>query len=210
MLPAAKPRLADVPSPTDVLSPTAAPPRPNQREHILDVALGLIAAHGTAKMSMRMLAKDCGLNVAAIYHYFESKDALVAAVVDERQYGTRLAEIPEIDPALPAPDRLELMFREVWVGALAEEPVWRVLMGEGVRGEPVVLPVGKGLLDVIGPGIAQWLEQSIPEIDHPDAVAQMLLGQLFSGFLRHIFEPDLDTELIRRDATAALRAIVFR
>lgn len=192
------------------MSPTAAPPRTNQREHILDVALGLIAAHGTAKMSMRMLAKECGLNVAAIYHYFESKDALVAAVVDERQYGTRLAEIPEIDGSLPAPDRLELMFREVWEGALAEEPVWRVLMGEGVRGEPVVLPVGKGLLDVIGPGIAQWLKLTIPEIDQPDAVAQMLLGQLFVGFLRHIFEPDLDTELIRRDATAALRAIVFR
>lgn len=194
------------------MSPAAAgstATRPNQREHILDVALGLIASHGAAKMSMRLLAKECGLNVAAIYHYFESKDALVAAVVDERQYGARLADIPELDPSLPATDRLELMFREIWEGALAEEPVWRVLLGEGLRGEPAVVPVGKDLLDVIGPGLAEWLRLSIPEVDQPDAVAQMLLGQLFAGFLRHIFEPGLDTETIRREATVALRAVVF-
>lgn len=191
------------------MSPTATATRPNQREHILDVALGLIATHGAAAMSMRMLAKECGLNVAAIYHYFDSKDALVAAVVDERQYGARLAEVPEIDPSLPAPDRLELMFREIWEGALAEEPVWRVLLGEGLRGESMVLPVGKELLDVIGPGLTEWLKASLPEAAEPDAVAQMLIGQLFAGFLRHIFEPDLDTEVIRRRATIALSAVVF-
>jgi len=194
------------------LSPSAAgatATRPNQREHILDVALGLIATHGAAAMSMRMLARECGLNVAAIYHYFDSKDALVAAVVDERQYGARLAEIPEIDPALPASDRLTLMFQEIWVGALTEEPVWRVLLGEGLRGEQSVLPVGKDLLDVIGPGLTEWLRISLPEAPDPDAVAQMLIGQLFSGFLRHIFEPDLDTEVIRAQATAALLAVVL-
>lgn len=175
----------------------------------MDVALGLIASNGASGMSMRMLAKDCGLNVAAIYHYFDSKDALVAAVVDERQYGARLAEIPEIDPSLPAPDRLERMFREIWEGALAEEPVWRVLLGEGLRGEAMVLPVGKDLLDVIGPGLTEWLRISLPEANEPEAVAQMLIGQLFAGFLRHIFEPDLDTEVIREQATVALVAIVF-
>ncbi len=175
----------------------------------MDVALGLIASNGASGMSMRMLAKDCGLNVAAIYHYFDSKDALVAAVVDERQYGARLAEIPEIDPSLPAPDRLERMFREIWEGALAEEPVWRVLLGEGLRGEAMVLPVGKDLLDVIGPGLTEWLKIALPEASEPEAVAQMLIGQLFAGFLRHIFEPDLDTEIIRRQATVALTAVVL-
>ena len=183
--------------------------RPNQREHILDVALTLIAKHGASAMSMRRLAKDCGLNVAAIYHYFDSKDALVAAVVDERQYGARLAEVPEIDASLSPADRLEAMFREIWEGALAEEPVWRVLLGEGLRGEPAVVPVGKDLLDVIGPGLTEWLRLSLPEVPEPDAVAQMLIGQLFAGFLRHIFEPGLDTEVIRARATAALRVVVF-
>ena len=87
----------------------AATVRPNQREHILDVALRLMSEHGSAKTSMRMLAKECGLNVAAIYHYFESKDALLAAVIDERQYGAHLAEIPEIPPSMPAGELLGLI-----------------------------------------------------------------------------------------------------
>ncbi|MFN8053215.1 MAG: TetR/AcrR family transcriptional regulator [Acidimicrobiales bacterium] len=183
--------------------------RPNQRERILDVALDLIATHGAAKMSMRLLAKQCDLNVAAIYHYFESKDALVAAVVDERQYGARLAEIPEIDPALAPADRLAVVFRTIWEGALAEEPVWRVLLGEGLRGEPAVIPVGRNLLDVFGPGLADWLRLSVPEVAAPDAVAELLIGQMLSGFIRHIFEPALDTEVIGRDAFTALAAVVF-
>src|SRR5207244_2696536 len=142
-------------------------------------------------MSMRLLAKECGLNVAAIYHYFDSKDALVAAVVDERRYGARLAEVPEIDPTLPAPERLALIFREVWEGALAAERIWRVLLGEGSRGEPAVMPVGRNLLGFIGPGLADWLRLSIPEIDAPDAVAHILIGQMFLGFVQHIYEPEL-------------------
>jgi AcrR family transcriptional regulator len=189
---------------------TATATRPNQREHILDVALGLIASQGAAKMSMRQLAAACGLNVAAIYHYFESKDALVAAVVDERRYGARLAEdIPQIDMSLPPAERLAAIFRTLWNGALAEEPVWRVLLGEGLRGEPAVIPVGRNLLDVIGPGLADWLRVSIPEVASPEAVAQMMIGQMFTGFLRHIFEPELDPEGIGEQACVALVAAVF-
>ena len=54
--------------------------RPNQREHILDVALKLMSERGAAGMSMRQLASACGVQVAAIYHYFESKDAIYDAM----------------------------------------------------------------------------------------------------------------------------------
>lgn len=199
-------------------SAPAAPPRParssagrpNQREHILDVALELIATHGAAKMSMRQLARACGLNVAAIYHYFDSKDALVAAVVDERRYGARLAEVVEIDPSLPADERLRLMFREIWQGAIAEERIWRVLLGEGLRGEPAVLPVGRGLLDVLIPGLVAWVAVTVPEADDPAAIADLLLGQMFAGFIRHIFEPDLDPAVIEDRAVESLVAVVLR
>ena len=58
--------------------------RPNQRDHILDTALRLMSERGAKGMTMRQLASACDLQVAAIYHYFESKDALLAAVVAER------------------------------------------------------------------------------------------------------------------------------
>ena len=59
----------------------AATIRPNQRGHILDVTLRIMSDQGAAKTSMRQLARECGINVATLYHYFESKDALLAAVI---------------------------------------------------------------------------------------------------------------------------------
>jgi AcrR family transcriptional regulator len=183
----------------------AATVRPNQREHILDVALRLMSEHGSAKTSMRMLAKECGLNVAAIYHYFDSKDALLAAVIDERRYEARLAEIPAIAPDLPAGERLALIYRTIWQGALAEESVWRLLLGEGLQGEAAALPVGRSLLEVFRPGLTSWIEVAVPEVGDPAAVADLMVGQLFAGFVQHIFDPALDLGEIERRGGESLR-----
>jgi AcrR family transcriptional regulator len=186
----------------------AATVRPNQREHILDVALRLMSEHGSEGTSMRLLARECGLNVAAIYHYFDSKDALLAAVIVERRYEARMAEIPEIPSDLPPGDRLLLIYATIWQGALAEEAVWRLLLGEGIRGEAAALPVGRSLLEVFRPGLTSWIELAIPEIAEPGAVADLLVGQLFAGFVHHIFDPSMAlTEIERRGGEALNRAL---
>ncbi len=187
----------------------AATVRPNQREHILDVALRLMSEHGAAATSMRLLAKECGLNVAAIYHYFESKDALLAAVIDERRYEARIAEIPDLPPDLPPGERLQLIYRTIWQGALAEEAVWRLLLGEGLRNEAAALPVGRSLLEVFRPGITAWLEASVPEVAQPAAVADLLVGQLFAGFVQHIFDPAVPLAEIEARGAEALRRALF-
>ena len=187
----------------------AATVRPNQRERILDVALQLMSEHGSAKTSMRALARACDLNVAAIYHYFDSKDALLAAVIDERRYEARLAEVPEIAPDLPPGERLGVIYGAVWQGALAEEAVWRLLLGEGLQREPSALPVGQALLEVFGPGLTAWLEATIPEIDSPRQVVDLLVGQLFLGFITHIFDPSIAADELERRGATALCAAIF-
>jgi AcrR family transcriptional regulator len=184
--------------------------RPNQREHILDTALRLMAQNGAAKTSMRLLAKECGLNVAAIYHYFDSKDALLTAVVEERQYASRLAAPPPIDINAPIEDRVARIYREMWDGAIAEEAIWRLLLGEGIQGESAVQPMGAGLLDVVRQGLAAWIGLVIPEIENPQMAAEVMTGQMFIGFIRHIFEPAVDTDDIRVDGEATLIALLTR
>jgi AcrR family transcriptional regulator len=188
----------------------AATLRPNQREHILDVALRLMSEHGSAKTSMRMLARECGLNVAAIYHYFDSKDALLAAVIEERRYEARLAEIPALAPSQSAAERLGTIYATVWRGALAEEAVWKLLLGEGLRGEAAALPVGRSLLEVFGPGLATWIEAAVPEVADPAAVARVMVGQLFAGFIEHIFDPDRPVDEIEATGLDAIVGAVLR
>ncbi len=182
---------------------------PSLRERILDAALQLMSEHGAMGMSMRQLAGACGVQVAAIYHYFDSKDALIAAVVNERQYGARLREALPIDIEGSAQERLHQVFMSVWNGAIEEESIWRLLIAEGIRGEPSVLPTGRDLIDLLTPAFLGWVRQWVPEMEHPEATAQLMVGQLLMGFMRHVFNPTLGAEMIGSQCADALVEAAF-
>lgn len=168
---------------------TATTARANVREHILDVALQLMSEHGSAAVSMRQLAQACGVQVAAIYHYFPSKEDLLAKVVEERRYTSRSFDLPEGLEQAPVAERLLAVFELFWNGALDEEPVLRLLLGEAIRGQAVALPMGETLLQVFHDGVVTAIKGLIPEIDEPEVAAQAVVAHVFSGFIRHIFEP---------------------
>jgi AcrR family transcriptional regulator len=185
-------------------------PRANQREHILDVALELMSEHGSSAMSMRQLAQGCGVQVAAIYHYFPSKDELLRSVVEERRYSARLVEMPlDLQLSDPADLRLRAVFDVFWQGALEEEPVLRLLLGEGLRNQPVALPTGAALLEVFHSGVVGYLECCVPELTDRDVVAHVVVAQVFSCFIRHIFEPEAEVdELAAQQAEVLVRAVL--
>ena len=181
------------------------------RERILDQALELMSEQGAAATSMRQLAGACGVRVAALYHYFESKDALLAAVIAERNYGRRMAETLQlgVDRTAPPEERLRAVFTEMWEGALEEESVWRLLLGEGIRSEPSALPVGRDLLGTVLPGVALFVREWIPELDDPDAAGEVLVSQMFLGFLRHMFDPDADVDVLGRERADVLVRVLL-
>lgn len=190
--------------------PTATAPRANQREHILDVALELMSEHGATAMSMRQLAQACGVQVAAIYHYFPSKDELLRSVVEERRYSSRLLETPiDLDAASDPEQRLRAVFEVFWQGAVQEEPVLRLLLGEGLRSQPAALPTGAALLEVFHSGVEGYLEQCLPDLPDREVVAKVVIAQVFSGFIRHIFEPDIPVAQIGTEqADVLVRAVL--
>ena len=49
----------------------------DKRLHILTTAARVFAQEGIARASMSHLARDCGISKANIYHYYDSKDALL-------------------------------------------------------------------------------------------------------------------------------------
>jgi AcrR family transcriptional regulator len=54
------------------------------REHVLDAALATFAAEGITATSLKAIASRAGVTPALVHYYFGSKDALQAAVVEER------------------------------------------------------------------------------------------------------------------------------
>ncbi|MEK9853258.1 MAG: TetR/AcrR family transcriptional regulator [Rhodobiaceae bacterium] len=69
-------------------------------EHIRDTAAGLFAHNGFSRTSMAELAAACGVSKALLYHYFDSKEALLFDIL--RAYLRDLERIVDIDAATAA------------------------------------------------------------------------------------------------------------
>lgn len=157
---------------------TSTAPRPShgQRERILDTALGLMAERGASATSMRALASACGLNVAALYHYFPSKHALLRAVIEERRYGAQIEAMPVPDLRLPAAERLAALVVDMWDGALAEATIWRLLLTEAIHGDGTAREVGAELLTTLEAGMREALPRLFPELAVDVDVAARLVA----------------------------------
>jgi len=187
------------------------PPGRGQREHILDTALRLMSEHGAGSTSMRQLAKACGLNVAAIYHYFPSKADIIRSVIEERQYGLQLSELPVTDVGLPPRELLIELIVEMWAGALQEERIWRLLLGEALVHDRTALVVGLELLDAIETALRTWLCQLFPDLEpRLDATVGVIMGQLYTSFIERLFRPEAtDLATIRQRAVQIADAILL-
>ena len=59
-------------------------PRPSNREHLLDCAEELFAAHGVGGVSLRAIQAAAGLSVGSLRYHFKTEAELVAAVMERR------------------------------------------------------------------------------------------------------------------------------
>lgn len=57
----------------------------DRREHILDVAAAVFAAHGFSSVSMRQVAKECGMSAPGVMHHFPTMADLLTALLRRRE-----------------------------------------------------------------------------------------------------------------------------
>src|ERR671917_919994 len=84
------------------------------RERIVEAATALIGLHGVAGTSTEDVRKAAGVSGSQLYHYFDSKQALIRAVI------TRQAEAPLVPgrPLMGALDSFDAL--RAWADAAVE------------------------------------------------------------------------------------------
>jgi len=94
-----------------MVSSVAQAARTIRRDSILDVAEQLIRTRGYEQMSVQDVQDELGVSRGAIYHYFDSKSAILQAVLDRMvDAGTAIVEPIASDPDLSALDKLQAVF----------------------------------------------------------------------------------------------------
>lgn len=60
----------------------------HSRDRILETALGLFCRHGYAGTSIRQIAAQVGLSPSSLYNHFDSKEAMLAALIERFDPGS--------------------------------------------------------------------------------------------------------------------------
>lgn len=159
-----------------------------KRDAFVDAALRLMQAKGYQQMSIQDLLDDVGASRGAFYHYFDSKQKLLGAMVDRIADQALSAVKPVVDDAgVPALAKFERFF-----GGIAQYKtdrkalmlefikVWKsddnAVVREKVR-QTVVQRVAPMLARIVRQGVAE----EIFNVDSPDETATILMS-LMSGF----------------------------
>jgi AcrR family transcriptional regulator len=104
-------------------------PSADQKERVGRIALDLFMERGFDATPMSLIAKRAGLTKPGIYHYFESKEALLYFVHIRDIKKTLLPMLEKVRHESDAEKRLQLFVTE-YVLALARQPVLKVLISE--------------------------------------------------------------------------------
>lgn len=182
-----------------------------RRAQILRAAIAVFAERGFPKTRVSDIAKKAGVAYGLIYHYFDSKEAVLLSVFDDawRVFVKALHQIAD-DGARSAPDKLANA-ADFLVEALRVEPtVVQVLIQEISRSERFTLPGKREAFDVIRAIVAEGQARGElqPDVD-PQIAAYLYFGALetlASSFITKKFTltTDAEAEALKRSVRRIL------
>lgn len=202
---------------TKVMDPTgekAQTPRSLQRRRqVLDAAAICFRQYGFHGASIAQISKAAGMSAGHIYHFFESKEAIIAALVEDQLDSSveRIARIDaEHDVLRGMLDSIQVTFAEKtdpeYVG------LWLEVLAEAAR-NPSIAKVVQAADQEIRQRVTRLGQSArtsggIDSSVKPEAVTEVAMA-LFEGVInRSIQNPDMDKEEVLKVLRIAARAIL--
>jgi AcrR family transcriptional regulator len=164
-------------------------PRSDIAPRILHAARARFLAEGVDGASLRAIADDAGTNIGMVYYYFQTKEALFLAVIEETYVGL-LASLEEVlAPALPAEQRLRALYLRVGNLAPDEVTMLRLVLREAltspVRLERVIERFRRGHVPLLIGLVQDGLREGL--FDPAVSPALLLAGTLALGGPAQLF-----------------------
>jgi AcrR family transcriptional regulator len=190
-----------------------------RREAFLDVAQRLVQTKGYEAMSIQDLLDELDASKGAFYHYFDSKQALLEAVVERFADSGIAALSPVLDNAdLPALRKLEGIFSGIArFKAERKELVLRIMEvwnsdGNAIVREKLRRLTERIMIPLLSVVIRQGIDEGVIDAVSPDETATVLVS-LMQGFGQQASDQfiarqagTISFEVVQRSVAANTRA----
>lgn len=161
----------------------------DRREQIIDAAMHVFAQKGFARATNKDIAREAGITAGLIYHYFESKEALLKAIIEGRSPLRLIKALPPQALALPPEVFLRYIIMQV-LSILEEEnfiQLIRVFLPEVVYDPNLGSTLSNALQQVLG--LLETYFQSKMDAGElrktdPSLMPQLLIGSVMAFVLR--------------------------
>jgi len=159
-----------------------------RRDAFLDVAQRLIQTKGYEAMSVQDLLDELEASKGAFYHYFDSKQALLEAVVERFADGAMASLAPVLnDPELPALTKLEKVFAGIATLKAEQKDLMLAIIkvwdsdGNAIVREKVRRLSERIMVPLFSTVVRQGVDEGTLLVDSPDETARVLVS-LMQGF----------------------------
>jgi len=156
-----------------------------RRNEILDTAERLMVTKGYEQMAIRDIVDELQIAKGTVYHYFESKQALLMALVERIGEQAEQLVLPIIsDPAMPAQDKLVRFFGVLDQYKRANLDLLFAFLRVWYADENALFRQKLYLARVkrLAPWLSQIIQQGVAEgvftTPYPDQAARMILSLL--------------------------------
>jgi len=159
-----------------------------RRDAFLDVAQRLIQTKGYEAMSIQDLLDELEASKGAFYHYFDSKQTLLEAVVERFADGAMASLAPVLnDPELPALTKLEKVFAGIATLKAEQKDLMLAIIevwnsdGNAIVREKVRRLSERIMMPLFSAVVRQGVNEGTLHVDSPDDTARVLVS-LMQGF----------------------------
>lgn len=161
----------------------------DRREQIIDAAMRVFAQKGFLRATNKDIAREAGITPGLIYYYFESKEAVLKAIIETRTPLQVISSMPPDAFAIPPEQFLRMLLQRVVDVVEGEDFIGllRVMLPELIH-NPALLPLPLGAFERIlgflnGYFDAQVKAGAMRSMDVSLAV-QTLVGSMMGFVLR--------------------------
>ena len=163
----------------------------DRREQIIDAAMRVFAQKGFARATNKDVAHEAGITAGLIYHYFESKEALLMAVIEGRSPLKIISAMPADAMSMPPEQFFSFMFQQILRVMETENfiAIMRVILPELLNNEnssiaqlaPMALQHG---LNFLGDYLEAQMQAGTLRRTDSVVTTQMLFGSMVGIILR--------------------------